>query len=322
MRSLRSFGLVSLFIGAQVVALALALPFRAQGLSTTANPSSPTAPLYLIAVIIAAPIGILLLARIRGALATLRWIILLGIAGALSFTLTAAFQALLPEYYFLPPVSADYVVVPAIALGMLAAVLMFEVLLLDPQWYVVDFVGFVAAGSLIALLGISFAILPVLILLVVLAGYDAIAVYWTKHMVSLAEVVTDLKLPILLVMPATAGYNYPTSGGFTAQRGRPVEEREAMFMGLGDIVFPGILIVAAYIWLPLSPTFLHVGANLWVALGALAGALVGYTVLMRFVHSGNPQAGLPFLNGGVIAGYLLTYLLVLHNLSFGVSFNF
>jgi presenilin-like A22 family membrane protease len=317
MRSLRSLGLVVLYIGAQLVALALALPFRAQGLSTNANPTSTIAPFFIVGVIVVASVVILLLARLRGGLAALRWVILIGIAGSLSFTLSAAFAALLPQWWFFAPAAAGFALEPASILGSLGAVLVFEALLLNPQWYVVDLAGFVAAGSIIALFGISFTILPVFILLVVLAAYDAIAVYVTKHMVSLAEVVTDLKLPILMVMPGSADYDYTQSGGFVEQRSKPIEEREAMFMGLGDVVFPGILVVAAYAWLPQTILWGGIGANLVVALGSLVGSLVGYAVLMRFVRSGNPQAGLPFLNGGVIAGYIVTYVLVLHNLSLG-----
>jgi presenilin-like A22 family membrane protease len=249
-------------------------------------------------------------------------VILIGIGGALTFTLTAAFAAIVPAWTFLPPAEVGYAFVPASLLALVATTLLFEALLLEPAWFVVDLVGFVAAGALIALLGISFAILPTFILLGVLAVYDAIAVYGTKHMVSLAEVVTELKLPILMVMPGRAGYDYARSGGFVEQRARPVEEREAMFMGLGDIVFPGILVVAAYVWLPTTPAYLGIGVNLLVALGALAGALVGYAALMRLVRSGNPQAGLPFLNGGVLAGYAASYLLLLHNPSLGISLSF
>jgi presenilin-like A22 family membrane protease len=322
MVSLRSLGLVGLYIGAQLTALALALPFRAQGLVSTSNAKSPTAPLYLIAVIIAAPVLILFLARRRGGLSTIRYVILLGIAGSLGITLPTALYAIFPAWYPFPPASAGLAFVPAQLAGFVLAVLIFEALLLTPQWYVVDLAGFVAGGSLIALLGNEFAILPVFILLIVLAVYDAIAVYGTKHMVSLAEVVTDLKLPILMVMPASAGYDYPSSGGFTTQRSRPVEEREAMFMGLGDVVFPGILVVSAFLWLAPTPVYLGIGANLWVAFGALVGSLLGYTLLMRFVQSGNPQAGLPFLNGGVLAGYIVSYLLLFHSGTLGFSLQF
>jgi presenilin-like A22 family membrane protease len=41
------------------------------------------------------------------------------------------------------------------------------------------------------------------------------------------------------------------------------------------------------------------------ALGAALGTLAGFGVLMTFVLRGNPQAGLPLLNGGAITGFLL-----------------
>ena len=37
----------------------------------------------------------------------------------------------------------------------------------------------------------------------------------------------------------------------------------------------------------------------------MVGSLVGYFILMIFVMSGRPQAGLPLLNGGAILGYLI-----------------
>jgi presenilin-like A22 family membrane protease len=59
--------------------------------------------------------------------------------------------------------------------------------------------------------------------------------------------------------------------------------------------------------------------NIIVAMGTLVGALVGFALLMRYVLKGNPQAGLPLLNGGAIVGYLVTYLLVFEDLSFGIT---
>ncbi|MCI4338538.1 MAG: hypothetical protein L3J72_04480, partial [Thermoplasmata archaeon] len=97
MRGVRSLGLVGLYIGSQIVALLLALPFRAAGYATNSNPSSPTAPLFLILVIVLAPIGILLVVRYKGGLNAIRWLILLGISFSLLFTLSAAFSLLLPQ---------------------------------------------------------------------------------------------------------------------------------------------------------------------------------------------------------------------------------
>lgn len=322
MRSLRSLGLLALYVGAQVVALILAFPFKSAGLASTSNPNSPTNPLLIIFVIVLAPLVILYIARRKGGLATLRGLILLGIAASLDITLQASFTLVLPAATWLNPPGYGQILDLSIPLSSGVAVGLFLVLLMDPQWYVVDLVGFVAGGSLIALLGISFGILPALILLSALAVYDFIAVYRTKHMLSLADAVVEMKLPILLVMPSAPGYDYNRQSSFQAQRNRPSEEREAMFMGLGDIVIPGTLVVSAFVWLPAIALLPGLGANLIVALGTMAGSLVGYGFLMRLVSRGNAQAGLPLLNGGAIAGFVLSYLLVFHNLNLGISLNF
>jgi len=321
MRGLRPFGLVGLYVGAQLVGLALAFPFLNAGLSSTTNPNSPTDPLLIIVVIVAAPLLLLWLVRRRGALGAIRMVLLLAIAASLDVTLTAAFAQVLPAATYLPPYGPAQAIYLEVPLGAIAAVAAFLALLLEPQWYIVDGVGFVAGASLTALLGISFGILPCFILLMALAVYDAIAVYRTKHMISLADVVTEMKLPILMVMPGQAGFDYTRRGTFQEQRGQPVEEREALYMGLGDVVIPGTLVVSAFVWLPALPTVLGVGANLLVALGAMGGSLVGYTVLMRLVARGNPQAGLPLLNSGALLGYVAAYLVLFHNPSLGLTLS-
>jgi presenilin-like A22 family membrane protease len=319
MRSLRWIGLLALYVGAQAVALLLADPFRAAGLSSNSNPQSATAPLEIILIIVLAPLAILYIARRQGGLQALRHLILVGIAASLYITLYATFSLFPPGLVLLPPYPAEIVIDIALPLAAAVSAGLYLTLLMEPQWYVIDLVGFLAAGSLIAILGISFAILPAFILLVALLVYDAIAVYGTKHMVSLAEVVTDMKLPILMVMPDSAGYDYTRSPSLKEVRTQPTEQREALFMGLGDVVIPGTLVVSAFVWLPATHAFLGVGGNLWAGLGALVGSLVGYGILMTIVLRGNAQAGLPFLNGGAIAGYLVAYFLVFHSLTFGLT---
>jgi presenilin-like A22 family membrane protease len=319
MRSLRGFGLLGLYVGTQLTALALADPFRSAGLATTSNAQSPTAPLLIIVVIVVAPLGILLLARRQGGVAALRHVILVGIAAALYLTLYATFSLLPPGSTLLPPYGAEIVADPALAFAAMASAGLYLALLLEPQWYIVDLAGFAAGGALTAILGISFAILPAFILLGALMAYDAIAVYRTKHMVSLADVVTEMKLPILMVVPDAPGFDYPSSASLAEHRAQPVEERAAVFMGLGDVVIPGTLVVSAFVWLPALPSIAGLGANLWVAIGVMLGSLVGYAGLMQLVAGGNPQAGLPFLNGGAIGGYILTYILLFHSYSLGLK---
>src|SRR2546422_275602 len=73
----------------------------------------------------------------------------------------------------------------------------------------------------------------------------------------------------------------------------------------------GILSVSAFTFLgPLSGSSAGLPGSLLVAIGSVIGSLGGFLVLMRFVLKGNPQAGLPLLNGGALLGFLITSLLV------------
>ncbi len=166
-----------------------------------------------------------------------------------------------------------------------------------PEWYVIDLCGIIISAGAIALFGISLSILIVLILLIGLAVYDAISVYKTKHMIDLADTVMDLKLPVLLVVPKIRHYSLLKETKRLKEKLQDGEEREAFFMGLGDVVMPGILVATIYTgdpsWLP-------------VALSVMVGTLVGFFVLMTFVIKGKPQAGLPLLCSGAILGYLIS----------------
>jgi presenilin-like A22 family membrane protease len=81
---------------------------------------------------------------------------------------------------------------------------------------------------------------------------------------------------------------------------------EAMFMGLGDIIFPGMLVISAMTYLaPIGGE----NAALLVAIGVIIGGLCGYLFLMTRVALGIPQAGLPLLNGGSIVGFFVSGLI-------------
>ncbi len=263
------------------------------------NPNDPLIPIIYIGFIVLFTLAVLYIIRKRRE-DIIRFIFL----GAVAFTI----------FYVLSVIALRFttnilgLIVPLAITGLLTYGLVKK-----PEWYVVDASGILMAVGIIGIFGISLSILPVFILLIVLAVYDAISVYGTKHMVSLADGVTQLKLPILLVIPKRADYSYLTQKPLKQQI-EDKEEREAMFMGLGDVIIPGVLVTSAYSFLPAAG-----GNNLLVALGTLLGAVAGFGVLMRFVLKGNPQAGLPLLNGGAIAGYLVSYLLLFKDLSFGLS---
>lgn len=187
---------------------------------------------------------------------------------------------------------------PAVGAGIAVAAACVAALYWHPEWYVIDAVGLLVAAGSAAVFGISLGIVPTVLLLAALAVYDAIAVYRTKHMLSLADTVIELRLPVLLVIPKVAHYRFRAEANkFKEARPENKGEREAMFMGLGDLVMPTILVVSA----------LQFGAADWgvlPSLGAAIGTLAGFGVLMGYVLKGRPQAGLPLLNGGALVGFL------------------
>jgi presenilin-like A22 family membrane protease len=131
-------------------------------------------------------------------------------------------------------------------------------------------------------------------------------------MIDLADTVMDLKLPVLLVVPKIWNYSLIQETKSLKEKLKDDEERDAFFMGLGDIVMPGILVVSAY---------QNISNGLPVALSILAGTLIGFLVLMTFVIKGKPQAGLPLLCGGAILGYLISsYALFGTLVGLGISF--
>jgi presenilin-like A22 family membrane protease len=131
-------------------------------------------------------------------------------------------------------------------------------------------------------------------------------------MIDLADTVMDLKLPVLMVIPKIRHYSLIKETKSLKEKLKEDEERDAFFMGLGDIVMPGILVAAVY-------NFAEDG--LPIAMSVIAGTLVGFAVLMTFVMKGKPQAGLPCLCGGAILGYVISSL-VLHGALVGLTLPF
>jgi len=295
--------MVVIFVVAQVGALFMMNSILEDVPPAFENPNDPLIPVYYIVAMVAFTFAILYIIKKKRE-NIVKWIFL----GAVGFTVF---------YVLLVTIAAFTYDTVSLIVSLGATIVLMYYLVKRPEWYVVDIAGILMAVGVIGIFGISLSILPVLILLIILAVYDAISVYGTKHMVALADGVTQMRLPILLVVPKHTGYSYLEQKPLKQQIDEG-EEREAMFMGLGDVIIPGILVASAFNFLP-EGTILGLDSSLVVALGTLVGAVVGFGLLMRFVLKGNPQAGLPLLNGGAIIGYLISYLLVYGDLSFGVT---
>lgn len=195
---------VSLFVVVQLGALALVPTFFEQGYQPVENPQDPTLSIAYIGGILVATV--FMLAAFKYKLDQAVRYVVIGTSGLLSWYV---FGALLPTVIAIP----------------LAASVSVS-LLLYPEWYVIDAAGVLMGAAAAGLFGITFGLLPALILLTVLAVYDAISVYGTEHMLSLAEGVMDLRIPVILVIPLSIGYSL-RSDDFSGAAGVHEEDEDS-----------------------------------------------------------------------------------------------
>ena len=215
-------------------------------------------------------------------------------------------------------------------IGLLVSLLLMILLYVHSEWYVVNTVGILVGSGVIVMLGVSFVPTLIMVFMIAAAVYDAWAVYKSKHMLDLADTMMNLNLPILLVAPQDSDYSMRTERSTvhdapeqaprdTVQevpRERVVaKSNDAMLMGLGDVIFPGMLVLS---------TLQYVGGDngFIMAMTTLVGSLIGYSVLMYYVGKGQAQAGLPLLNGGAILGYIVGGLLTIGMAMFQFNISF
>lgn len=309
-------GAVVLFLLIQLGALALVQTFFDQGYQAVENPEDPTNSLLYFGAILLATLGFLAAFKYD-----LDWIVRVVIV---------ATSGLLSWYVF----SAIVPMLLAVVLGSAVAIALW----VYPEWYVINTAGVLMGAGAAGLFGITFGILPAILLLSVLAIYDAISVYKTEHMLDLADGVMDLRIPAILIIPLTLSYSILDDTADAAvdeaaenpadsevddaetdeltETDEPTEKaetegdsRDVFFIGLGDAVIPGVLIASAAFFSS-APQFAVPVIELNLpALLALVGTMGGLLVLMRMVMKGRAHAGLPLLNGGAIGGYLLGSIL-------------
>jgi presenilin-like A22 family membrane protease len=282
------FVMGGLFVLIDLLALWATGPFEASGAVAFGNPNNPLNLAYFFSVLIGFTVVMLLVSRFWKKQAVK--IIVLGAI------------AVLDVYVFYSLLAVVLSVGLSLGLSVVASAIILITLLKNPEWYVIDISGILSSVGAIVMVGISLSISIVLVLLIAMAVYDAISVYKTKHMIDLASTSLEQKLPILFIIPKKKGYSFAKEVRSLKEKLKTGEKRDAFFIGLGDVVFPGILVVSAF-------SNLASGALL-MAVSVMLGTLIGFVVLTAFVLKGKPQAGLPFLCTGAIIGYLLASYLI------------
>ena len=335
-------GVVFLFVLVQLGALALVEPVIDTGQQAVEDPENPTNTFVFFGFILAATVVMLGLIK-YGREGVIRLFVLAASAGLAAYVsallLTRASTVGTGIGTLDGIIGGAAVVVPVIAFIVVLAALLYH-----PEWYVIDAVGVLMGAGAAGLFGASFSPFPAILFLLVLAVYDAISVYGTKHMLTHADGVMDLNVPVLLVVPTTRSYSFQSGNGpetldADAEADETTDEireedavedgtesdhtagsehddesepdvdpsrRDALFVGLGDAVMPTILVASAAAFHPEVMPINLPGIALTVpALGAMVGTILGLLGLLWLVLKGRAHAGLPLLNGGAIAGYLI-----------------
>jgi len=298
-----------LLLATAVLAVILATPMTDAGFVAFEDSSSLTNPLFFIVLLLFFTGLLLLLIRYK-----LQFIIRIIIFISLFLSYIYVFSGLLLMF------SLDLSLASFIATVLAGCAII--LLIRFPEWYVIDVLGVLLAGGIASIFGISLEPVPVIVLLIILAVYDAISVYRTKHMLTLADGVMQQKVPIMVIVPKRRDYSFrkeefgpikprepstqvssPPSPLATEEASH---ERSAYLMGLGDLIMPTILVVSAAVFVPGG----GIGIFSLCSLTTLIGSLIGLGVLMSFVQKGSAHAGLPPLNGGAIIGFIFGFVLM------------
>ncbi|MBI4210948.1 MAG: hypothetical protein HY544_05610 [Candidatus Diapherotrites archaeon] len=176
------------------------------------------------------------------------------------------------------PITAE----EALAIALLLAVTRIA---MPGQLVLRNITGIVAAAGAGALIGASLGAIPVAVFLALLCAYDFIAVFKTKHMVTLAKAITKKNISFTIAMPT----------------------KEHQFeLGTGDLVVPlafAVSILGAERHLPMPYAMVP-------SIAVLAASLVGLMATLHYasLHKGTALPALPAQGILMLATFGITKL--------------
>jgi len=269
--------LLACFFVAQALALLVGASFISRRVSVVENPSEPGNALLFFAYVISASVVLLLLLKFYKGKK-----LFLILEYLLVFAAVQLFSSLYFNEFF------------SLALGIVA--LAARIFVPKTRFFLLLYSTAVVG----ALLGASLDLLPSVLLASLLAGYDVIAVFWSKHMITLAK-------------------NLEKRGAaFSLQLKRGTESVQ---LGTGDVAIPAMVGVSS-LKLAESENVISVTsfrvASFLPGVFALAGGLVGLAIVMLVLERKKGYwPALPPIVFGTLAG-LAAYWLVFSLFAFRV----
>lgn len=154
----------------------------------------------------------------------------------------------------------------------------------------------ISSGGVGALFGFSLGFLPTSLFIILLSLYDYIAVFKTKHMITMARELSTRQLSFAITAKEVPARK---TGEKTAEYvDRAMRDGERLDLGTGDLSVPAMISVSAY---SLGPN------GLLYALAVAAGSTISLFLLLRFVSK--QRVFLPALPP-ICLGGMLALLLV------------
>ncbi len=256
--------LLASFTAAQALALLAGASFIAQKVSVVENPSEPGNALFFFAYVVAASVALLLVLRFYKG----RKLFLF-----LEYLLVFATVQLFASLYFNELFS--------LALGVVA--LSTRIIFQKTRFFLLLY----STAIVGALLGASLDLLPAVLLAALLAGYDVAAVFWSKHMITLAKSLEKRGAAFALQL----------------KRGR-----ESVQLGTGDVAIPAMVAVSGLRLAELTGKARGVEAFL-PSLFAFAGSLAGLALVVLVLERKKGYwPALPPIVFGALAGLTAYWL--------------
>lgn len=158
-----------------------------------------------------------------------------------------------------------------------------------PNVWVHNFTELFIYGGLAAIFAPLFNLFSISVLLILIAGYDAYAVWKSKHMVTLAKSQTEAKVFAGLLIPYALGKRVRAIAKTHAPL--PKMKVRTAILGGGDIGFP--LIFAGVVLKEMG---------LWQSLVIPFFALAGLAVLLYYADTKKFYPAMPFISAGCFLG--------------------
>ena len=190
-----------------------------------------------------------------------------------------------------------------VAVAGLIAILCVVAAFIKKNIRVGNIMGLIIVAWVSAAMGLSFTPWVAWGLILLFALYDAIAVYVTKHMVTMAGGILSTGVPVGVMIFGTK-----PGAKISLDINQPRQERKWLLLGWGDLAIPAMFVVSANSFL-----VARIGGISIISIGSIFGAIGGY-FLLGWVAEKWPlkaHAGLPPLVLGISVGAFLSLLVAI-----------